>query len=273
MLITLEGVSRAISLENCEGLIAPLAAVLGTWCFEVVAAHDQQPVITVHRERGSYRIASPWLDPPLAERSDAGAVFSLVAEMILAFVDEQPNPLCLHAAAVEHDGRLIVFPSTEQAGKSTLVAQLASCDVRIFADDALPLSADDAKGLALGIAPRLRLPLLATASRTFRAFVEAHRGPSDRESVYLALPPPLLAPHGTTAAIGAVVLLDRQEATDARLEPAPRGYGLQRLVVQNFARAGTSLASIDILHQQFSFWRKGVSPKGHTQLGKRFGRL
>ena len=120
--------------------------------------------------------------------------------------------------------------------------------MRLFADDALPLSADDARGLALGIAPRLRLPLLATASRAFHAFVEAHRGPSDRESVYLTLSPPLLAPHGTTAAIGAIVLLDRHEATDARLDPAPRGYGLQRLIVQNFARGGTAVAAIDTLH-------------------------
>ena len=64
--------------------------------------------------------------------------------------------------------------------------------------------------MALGIAPRLRLPLPAAASSAFHAFVEVHRGLSDHESLYLALPPALLAPYGTTAPIGAVVLLDRK---------------------------------------------------------------
>ena len=182
------------------------------------------------------------------ERTDAGAIFSLVAELILAFVDEQPQPLCLHCGAVECDGQLIVFPNTEQAGKSTLLAQLASDNQRVFADDALPLSAKGTRGMALGIAPRLRLPLPASASSAFRAFVEVHRGLSDHESLYLALPPGLLAPYGTTASIGAVVLLDRKMSGTPRLEPTPRENGLQHLIIQNFARAGTSLASVDVLH-------------------------
>lgn len=248
MLITLEGVYRSILLEDCEDLVAPLSAVLGTWRFAPVPSNADPAIVALRRERGTYRITSPWLDSPVTERSVAGAVFSLVAEMILAFVDERSTPLCLHAAAVERDGRLIVFPSTEKAGKSTLVSRLASFGWRIFTDDALPLSRDGAMGLALGIAPRLRLPLPAAAAPAFRTFVDAHRGPSDRESTFLALPPALLASHGETAQIGAIVLLDRKQRSRARLQPAPRGYALQQLLVQNFARAGTSLASIDALH-------------------------
>ena len=134
MLIALSGVS--ISFDNCDALLPHLMTVLGTWQFRC----DAEPArltetIAVNRDPHGYRISSRWLDPPLVERSEAGAIFSLTAELARAFVDEKPERLCLHCAAVEVDGRLIIFPNTQEAGKSTLAIKLASGGFRIFADD------------------------------------------------------------------------------------------------------------------------------------------
>ena len=166
MLITLDGVSTPIVLNNCDALLPPFAAVLGSWPFQRldnIGSSQTAGAISVNREVHGYRIASPWLDRPLVERSEVGAVFSVIAELARAFVEENPERLCLHCAAVEADGRLLIFPNTEEAGKSTLAVKLASYGFRIFADDVLPLCEKSSKGTSLGIAPRLRLPLPSTA--------------------------------------------------------------------------------------------------------------
>lgn len=251
MLITLQGVSTPIVFDNCDALLAPFAAVLGSWPFqrldETVSPKTAR-AISVNRDVHGYRITSPWLDPALVERSAAGAVFSVTAELARAFAEEKPERLCLHCAAVEADGRLIIFPSTQEAGKSTLAVKLASYGFRIFADDVLPVSETAPEGFSLGLAPRLRLPLPSTADPAFREFVETYRGPHDDESAYLMLPPDLLAPHGTAAPIGGFVLLDRQTSAAPRLAPVLRGQGLEQLIVQNFAPGGTTIKTLDRLH-------------------------
>src|SRR5215204_804516 len=222
MLIALDGVKAPISLRNCDELLPPLAAVLGSWRFRILetadqTARDAAATISVLRGSSSYQIASPWLDEPVAERTQVGAVFSLSAELGRAFAEERPERLCLHCAAVETDGRLILFPNSENAGKSTLATRLAAQGLRLFADDVLAISETSQHGISLGIAPRLRLPL--SAGTSFHAFVESHRGPCDEEFLYLALPAAHLAQHGQTAPLGATVLLDRRRSAPVKLTP------------------------------------------------------
>jgi hypothetical protein len=252
MLITLDGVSTPIVFNNCEALFPPFTAVLGSWPFrrlDNIDSLETTRAISVHRDVHGYRIASPWLDRALVERSEVGAVFSVTAELARAFVEEKPERLCLHCAAIEADGRLLIFPNIEEAGKSTLAVKLASYGFRIFADDVLPICETAHLGSSLGIAPRLRLPLPATADSAFREFVKAYRGPHDDEFAYLILPPNLLAPYGTAASIGGVVLLDRRSSASAQLVPVLRGRGLEQLIVQNFAPGGTTINTIDRLHR------------------------
>ncbi len=250
MLISLAGVSTPISFDNCDALLPHLTTVLGTWPFRFDADPARMAgTIAVNRDAHGYRISSPWLDSPLVERSEAGAVFSLTAELARAFVEEKPERLCLHCAAVEADGRLIIFLNTQEAGKSTLAIKLASGGFRIFADDVLPVCETTVEGTSLGIAPRLRLPLPLTADSKFCKFVAAHRGPHDDESAYLILPSHLLAPYGAAAPIGGFVLLDRRNSVKAQLVPVLRGQGLEQLIVQNFAPGGTTINTIDRLHE------------------------
>lgn len=252
MLVAVDGVSTPIALDNCDALLRPLAEVLGSWRFRVLesmeSASASAGAISVIREGDCFRIASPWLGQAVAERSDVGAVFSLTSELARAFARENAGRLCFHCAAVEIGGRLIMFPNTEDAGKSTLAAKLASSGLRIFADDVLPISEASRDGMSLGVAPRLRLPLPASAGAMFRDFVRRHRGPHDNEFAYLTLPANLLAPYGDAAPIGAVILLDRRRSTSARLTAVTRAQGLRQLIVQNFAPAGTNINTMDRLY-------------------------
>jgi hypothetical protein len=227
-----------------------LAAVLGSWRFQAAEpdqASDVRPVIFIRRKAGRYLIASSWLDEPVVERTDTGAVFSLVAEIACAFAAENPGRLCFHCAAVELDGHLVLFPNSENAGKSTLAARLAAQGLRLFADDVLPVSRDGREGVSLGIAPRLRLPLPSCAGTQFCTFVDAHRGPCDDEFAYLTLPACRLAQRGQAAPLGATVLLDRRRSARARLTPLSRGRAMRQLLIQNFAPRGTSVATLEEL--------------------------
>jgi ribosomal protein L34 len=251
--IVLDGLTARISLSGCEPLLAPLAAVLGSWRFRQVETNSQlkngTAVISVRREQNRYRIASPWLDEPVVEQTEVGAVFSLVAEIACAFAAENAKSLCLHCAAVESDGHLVLFPNSENAGKSTLAARLAAQGLRLFVDDVLPISENGREGVSLGIAPRLRLPLPSSAGALFRAFTDTHRGPCDEEFLYLTLPASRLAAHGQAAPLGAAVLLDRQRSGRATLTPLSRGPALRQLIIQNFAPKGTSIATLDHLRR------------------------
>ncbi|EHK53331.1 hypothetical protein [Allomesorhizobium alhagi] len=123
---------------------------------------------------------------------------------------------------MEFAERLVVFPSTNRAGKSTLIARLAAEGVAVHADDLLPLTPDD-EGMSLGISPRLRLPLPETAGATLTRFVMENQGAADGRYKYLELAAPLLAPFGESCPIGAFVLLERQIHRAAELLAAPRG--------------------------------------------------
>jgi len=236
MLIAFDGVARPIALEGCAHLQASLATVLRGWRFEPVAA-GADPIITIRKIGETYSLESPSLGPPCADLSDVGAVCAFIADLVQIYIAEQPSLLCLHCGAAAFGGGLAIFPNQYRAGKSTLLARLAAAGVPVFADDVLPIAGASDDGIALGVAPRLRLPLPRGASPSFRRFVHAHAGPSDSRYLYLDLPPESLAPHGRRLPIAACILLDRRPSGGAALEPAAKSAGLQRAILQNFARA------------------------------------
>lgn len=251
MFLAFDGLKSRVSLRGCDTLISPLAAILGSWRFRIVEADERAESrtasILVRNEAGTYRITSAWLDKPIVERTEVGAVFSLAAELACAFAGERPGSICLHCAAVEANGRLLVFPSSENAGKSTLAARLAARGLRIFADDVLPLSESGQEGASLGVAPRLRLPLPCREGTPFHDFITTHRGPHDEEFLYLSLSNTHLALHGQTAPLGATIFLDRRRSAAAELRPLARGLALRQLIIQNFAPDGTSVAALERL--------------------------
>jgi len=194
------------------------------------------------------------LEAPLAEKSVAlhnpvNAICDLVVEMSWERLRSQPELLCLHAAALTFDDRLVIFPNARRAGKSLLTATLARLGHRVFSDDFVPLGVDaktqQISGIANGIAPRLRLPLPDNISSSLTSWISDRIGPANKQYGYLTgieLPR-----SGTAAPVGAVVVLERDPelAGSVELEPISQDEALAALVKQNFGRqvhAGAILA-------------------------------
>jgi Coenzyme PQQ synthesis protein D (PqqD) len=248
MLVVFEGISRPIALIGCAHLRTCLAAVLPGWRFEEASSPQADSIIRIfYGDNEGYRLESLWLAEPFHDDTEVGTVCAFILDLIAAYVAEHRSLFCIHCAAVELSGRLVVFPSAYHAGKSTLVARLAAAGVPVFTDDVLAVTNTGDRGVALGVAPRLRLPLPDGAGQPLHRFVASHRGPSNDRYLYLDLPPATLVPHGRQAPIGGFVLLERQQDGRAELVPATKGQVLQRLIMQHFARQVTATEIVDRL--------------------------
>jgi hypothetical protein len=93
------------------------------------------------------------------------------------------------------------------------------------------LGPDGTSGVALGVAPRLRLPLPRGSSTAFSAHVAANVVAVDDQYGYVM--PPDLALRGAAAPIGVILLLDRRPRLRARLEAATRADALRLLILRN----------------------------------------
>ncbi|WP_157955204.1 PqqD family protein [Halomonas denitrificans] len=236
------GLEATLRLEGAPELAEALRAAMPGWPLAPVPAAARPPsceALTAWREAEGYGQAVPGRSRPRRLLGLATAAASLIADLIPRLLEARPRQSGLHCAAVEIDGRLVLFPATHRAGKSLLCAAFAAAGHRVFADDVLLLSIEDggmAVGEALGIAPRLRLPLPTHLPAALADFIAAHERVSDRRYAYLSLCRQRLAGHGERLPIGAIVLLDRLPGTPSpsltRLSP---GDGLLQLLSQSLA--------------------------------------
>jgi hypothetical protein len=249
MRIAFEGLSAVVEVPDCAVFLETLRGAATDWPF-TRTQHEGEPLARVEASGNSYTLFSPWHDgTEIAGISAVRAACGLVADILTSYIDENPSRLCLHCGAALISGRLVMFPSRSHAGKSTLIARLAAGGCQIFGDDVLPLDKTDTQGVALGLAPRLRLPLPAHASAAFRRFVSDNAGPCDDRYQYLSLAEDRLAPRGMTAPLGAIVLLDRQPGGGAAMGPARRADALKALIRQNFARGEPAGELLQRLHR------------------------
>jgi hypothetical protein len=236
--LTLEfdGLSRQIELLDCPEIYACFTEVFRGLPIQEAASANLPPIISLEGSAKGYTLKAPWKDQPMVRRDKIDALCGFIAEFIRAYVNDDQQLLCLHGAAAEFAGKLVVFPNRYRAGKSVLSACLAAAGVRLFADDVLPIGGPDDLGMAPGIVPRLRLPLPDNLTPATRGFLEARRGPAGKRYLYLDLTPAELAGYGTQAPIGAFVLLERQAGVDLEIEPVDPGEMLRTVIWQNFAR-------------------------------------
>jgi hypothetical protein len=192
---------------------------------------------------------SGWLEKPSRFKDPVDAVCDFIVDLIHAYLAAKRDQLCIHCAAVEFDQGLVLFPNTYRSGKSTLAVKLASRGYRIFSDDVLPLDAENDCGVALGILPRLRLPLPGNSDSDFRAFAKAHRGVANSRYLYVDLDRERLAPLGTRSPIVGIVTLEYGEDRPAGIIPAARSQMLKNVILRNFARQGPAMEIFDRLHR------------------------
>jgi hypothetical protein len=247
MRLQFDDTAAVIEVPDDDDLLDVLRAAVPHWSFREVS-HDatQQTVASIKKTAQGYRLDALSREP--MDLSAVSAVCGALVEVYEAYIRERPANLCLHCGSVALAGRIVLFPSHSHAGKSTLIGRLAAAGHFIFGDDILPITADDRSGRALGVTPRLRLPLPPAASPSFRAFVESHCGARDARYLFLQLEQ-RLANAGDTAPLGAIVLLDRRGDGPAHLAAATKSSALKALVMQNFGDAGAPEAMLERLHR------------------------
>jgi hypothetical protein len=239
--ILFRGLKAPLRLSGAEAIPPALRGIAPGWPFDCVATDPKAaPFYSI-----SAKPDEPlcWCECHLDDRprrwfDPVNAICDAVSALALALPAERPELICLHAAGVEMAGRLVVFPNIRRAGKSTLSAALAMAGYRVFSDDVIPVAFTDspsAHGLAMGIAPRLRLPLPDALGAEFCNWVNRQAGPANQQYRYLRVGNQPL--HGETLPIGAFVILDRQDdPVAARLEPVPADAAMDALLYQNFTR-------------------------------------
>ena len=237
--------SAVIEVPEKAEILAALRAAAPGWPFAPSTA-TTRPLARLLERDGLFVFEADGEEPVVL--SAVAAACSLLVDVVGGYMADNPERLCLHCGAAVFNDRLFIFPSRSHAGKSTLIARLAASGHQIFSDDILPLSEDDRRGISLGIAPRLRVPLPSGATQAFKEFVDRHTSLADGRYLYLALPDGGLAPRGSTCPLGGIILLDRQEQARASLSEAADSAVLESLIVQNFARAGPADALLRRLH-------------------------
>ncbi|WP_170478596.1 PqqD family protein [Ruegeria arenilitoris] len=258
-----EGLDHPIALDGASKIAATMSTILTAWPHHMEPAKsDKEPFVTIRpapRERWEVVCA----DAPESPRiwNEVNALCDVVAEMAWERLRSEPRLLCLHTAAVDFGGRLVVFPNARRAGKSTLAIALARLGLPIYTDDFLPIRVDDVTrecvGIANGVLPRLRLPVPEGFSNAFDEWVANNKGPSNRQYKYLADLP--IAPWGAQLPLGAIVVLDRRDVpTHPELAAISHEEALAGLITQNFARtrhSGAILRSIDLISRHLPIYR------------------
>lgn len=254
MRVTFGPYQSIVAFEGCDDLLAGFQSILKGWTIKThEAASGVAPIMRFSKQNGRFIWRSKQLPPP-KDWTPKGpeSVLDAVADFHYRFLDwhslEFHDHYCLHCAAVEMAGGLVIFPSIQKAGKSTLVVELAMLGFEVFCDDVLPIVQKDGTGFAMGIAPRLRLPMPDAVSARHRAFVQSRLGLSDTSAGYLNLKDDEIAPFGKTAPIRAIVLLDRKLGqVNTLLSEASKAETLACLIDQNYAEHLSATAIFDDL--------------------------
>jgi hypothetical protein len=234
-------------VENAPDVLDALARAMPGWPMTVSPAAGQMPDMYVYRDAEGLWQGSPDESSEFDLPSPASAACSLVGEFISQRLTNEPALLGLHCGSVEINGRLVLFPESSRAGKSTLSVAFAAAGYRVFGDDVLGLT-PQGEGVAMGVAPRLRLPLPDSFSAEFVEYAERHAGPEDDRYRFVIPAADRLAHFDESSPVGAIVLLERDpcvsEPEVVRLSP---GEGLLQLLCQNFARNTTEEALLERL--------------------------
>jgi hypothetical protein len=248
-----EDFGLAVEFVDCRDMAEAFLSIVRGWSVTEVTGAVAPLSISFRRQGGRYAwisnsVPAPhrWKEHP--PRTPAQAACDFHYHFLNIFARQNPKLFCLHSAAADFTEGLVVFPGVQRAGKSTLSVQLARSGPRVFCDDVLPLEGGTHEGLAMGILPRLRLPMPGTASSDFHAFVSERAGLSSDRWHYVSLREREIASFGEKRAVCGVVRLARvQTYRPAALAPLSEGGALKALIEQNFGDATAPLTIFEDL--------------------------
>ncbi len=244
-------------LDGCDELLPFIDIIMPGWPYQVsskdrgkspffeIQPRDSDGKYFVHAIRKG---TDPKTLVPVNAICDVAAALSTEPSFL------EKGFLCLHTAAIEMKGRLVLFPNTRRAGKSTLTICMAAHGFPIFTDDYLSLSLSQENhvlGKANGVLPRARLPLPDGVDDLLARGTDLKKSIGNKQYRYVA--PFDLPSHGVTSPVGAVVFLDRAEGETTRFETVPPDETVGTLLYQNFGRhvhSGVTLALLSHLAQK-----------------------
>ncbi|MBM1277189.1 PqqD family protein [Ponticoccus sp. SC6-36] len=217
-------------------------------------ASEGPPFCTVTAHPAGYTVASDYLETPLCDLPLASAVCAVIADLAEAYLEAHCDMRALHCGAVRISGRMVLFSGVGHAGKSTLMARLSmEPGVRVFCDDILPIRAD-ATAVALGVPPRVRLPLPASGGAAFDRFVQQQGGL--RDASYAYVPGPAILPHGSEGRPDALLLLRRESGATARLHDLSAQAAAANMLAQDMSLQADGIAHIDrVTAMAEAMWR------------------
>lgn len=247
--------SAPVRFDGCDDLVASIERILCGWNIREVAGIDaSSSPMRISRASDGYRRVTT--RHSTASRSRAKLRGNVVAalcgfhfELIDWYLDEHPDRLFVHGAAVHLPTGLALLPALAKAGKSTLTVALAAAGCRVQGDDVVPIDMATLEAVSLGIALRIRPPLPADVSPDLRDYVATHAGPTYGNRQYVRPAPDGFAPLGERSQIRTIVQLQRAEGATAEVRPISRADALERLILQNFAREVPAAGILDTLHR------------------------
>ncbi len=232
-----------VTVRNAEALLAHLPVFLGGWPLRRIgdggSARPDIDVIEVTGGGFAIRVGGPGGNETACS-DEFEAANALADGLIASFIARAPNRIGLRAGAVVLGDGLTILLGGALAGKSSVSLQMTAAGHRLFGDDRLAVETpgDDggaARGLCLGLMPRLRLPLPADCGARFAEFVDGYTEIRDGAAAYLKLWDAETAGFGDTAPVAALVILDRREAGPARFEPEGSAAMVRALLENCFA--------------------------------------
>jgi len=247
-----DGLEQSVALVDCRHLLDYFPLIFRGWHFDASPDDTQPPILTLRLEKSTYILEADWLKKTIRRTDQVDAICGLAANLVRFYVRGNADLLCLHGAAANFAGKLVVFPSKYRAGKSVLSACIAAADIQLYCDDVLPISIVEGHGIAPGLAPRLRIPLPDNLSPESREFIQNRTGLEGRQYLYLDLDNDNLAARGSQAPVGAFILLEREEGASLSLEAISEAEVLHRVVWQNFARKAEAPRILERLSQLVS---------------------
>ena len=242
-----------IAFTNCADVVEGLTSILRGWSIRVHYRSEKPPHVHLKRTpAGRYIWRSACMSRPALWNIDPpSSTMNVIRDVHDVFFDwflkANPHHLCLHGAAVRIGDGLVCFPSTHKAGKSTLCVAFAAAGQTVYCDDVLPIEPRRDCGMAMGIAPILRMPLPAQIGPSLREFVATRKGPANKGWCYVRLGEDEIAPFGENAPMRALVFLDRKGRGQAKFEPVSKAEMLKELILQNFADQVPPVAVLDRL--------------------------
>ncbi len=282
--LVLEGLKAGVSLRVKPDFYDSLPYIFSHWPYEITST-PSEVFASLEWSDERYRLSSPFMDRVDRYREPVNAICAIVAELAWARLREDPSLLCLHGAAADFAGRLVVFPATRRAGKSTLSVAMNAAGIRMFTDDFLPVFVSGAgiiSGISSGVSPRLRLPVPEQIGENAKAYMARRKTLSNKQYTYVSPLKTENASFNESAPIGGFVFLEREDGASAELKEISTADALKTIIKQNFSRAGNAgdiltmlqflshnlpsyllrydhaEPAIEILKQKFSAWSEDI---------------